>query len=79
MSKKNEIALSVLRMQLNHYKEKGVGEKSDLSKSTIITKRLIKNTFSRYVELGGSLDFLSDLSEEEEVIYKDFMEEVIIC
>ena len=79
MRKKNEIALSVLRMQLNHYKEKGVGEKSDLSKSTIITKRLIKNTFSRYVELGGSLDFLSDLSEEEEVIYKDFMEEVIIC
>ena len=79
MSKKNEIALSVLRMQLNHYKEKGLGEKSDLSKNTVITERLIKNTFSRYVELGGSLDFLFNLTKEEEVIYKDFMEEIIAC
>lgn len=79
MAKKNEIALSVLRMQLNHYKEKGLGEKSDLSKNTIITKRLIKNTFIRYIELGGTLDFLCDLTKEEETIYKEFMEEVVAC
>lgn len=61
-----------------HYKEKGIGKKSELSKNTIITPRLIKNTLDRYVELGGSvLDFIANENDAEE--YKNFMEEIEAC
>ena len=76
--KKDKIAKSVLRNQIYHYKEKGIGEQSDLSNNTTITPELIKMTLERYIELGGSLlDFVSESSDCEE--YKSFMKEIEAC
>lgn len=71
----NEHVLSTYRMQLKHYFEKGIGEQSDLSKNTIITPQLVKITLDRYLELGGSLNFI-DIPIDE---YNEFLEEVKAC
>ena len=62
-------------MQLKHYFEKGLGEQSELSKNTTITPQLVKITLDRYLELGGSLNFIDvDLNQ-----YNDFLDEVKAC
>ena len=75
MKNKNEYVLSTYRMQLKHYFEKGIGEESELSNKTIITPQLVKITLDRYLELGGSLDFM-DVDKNE---YESFLEEVKSC
>ena len=75
MKRINEHVLQAYRMQLKHYFEKGIGEQSELSYKTIITPNLVKNTLDRYLELGGTLDFM-DVKEEE---YQEFLEEVKAC
>ena len=73
---KNEQVLGALRMQLTHYFEKGIGNKSELSKNTTITPKLVAMTFERYMDLGGSLDFISDYDMDE---YNEFIEEIKAC
>ena len=73
---KNEQVLGALRMQLTHYFEKGIGNKSDLSKNTTITPRLVTDTFNRYFELGGNLEFISEHDVDE---YNEFIEEIKSC
>ena len=72
---RNEYVLDTYRMQLKHYFEKGLGEQSELSKNTTFTPQLVKITFDRYLELGGSLNFIDvDLNQ-----YNDFLDEVKAC
>ena len=72
---RNEYVLATYRMQLKHYFEKGLGEQSELSKNTTITPQLVKITLDRYLELGGSLNFIDvDLNQ-----YNDFLDEVKAC
>tara|TARA_Y100001973_G_C5135402_1_gene300042 strand:- start:493 stop:717 length:225 start_codon:yes stop_codon:yes gene_type:complete len=73
---KDEAVLDAYRMQLRHYFEKGIGNQSDLSKNTTITPRLVTNTLNRYMELGGSLDFISEYDMDE---YNAFLDEVKAC
>ena len=73
---KDEAVLDAYRMQLRHYFEKGVGNQSDLSKNTTITPKLVTNTLNRYLELGGSLDFISEYDMDE---YNTFIDEVKAC
>ena len=73
---KDEAVLDAYRMQLRHYYQKGIGEKSDLSKNTIITPKLVSDTFNRYLELGGTLDFIKDFDMDE---YNKFIDEVQEC
>ena len=73
---KDEAVLDAYRMQLRHYFEKGVGNQSDLSKNTTITPKLVTNTLNRYLELGGSLDFISEYDMDE---YNAFLDEVKAC
>jgi len=73
---KDEAVLDAYRMQLRHYFEKGIGNQSDLSKNTTITPRLVTNTLDRYMELGGSLDFISEYDMDE---YNAFLDEVKTC
>lgn len=73
---KDEAVLDAYRMQLRHYFEKGIGNQSDLSKNTTITPRLVTNTLDRYMELGGSLDFISEYDMDE---YNTFLDEVKAC
>tara|TARA_Y100000310_G_C20431223_1_gene691560 strand:- start:545 stop:793 length:249 start_codon:yes stop_codon:yes gene_type:complete len=70
---KDKAVLGALRMQLIHYYKKGLGEKSEYSKNTIITPRLVKDTFNRYLELGGDLDFMSEFNLDE---YNRFIDEI---
>ena len=72
----DEAVLDAYRMQLRHYFEKGIGSQSDLSKNTTITPKLVTMTFERYMELGGSLDFISDYDIDE---YNLFIEEINAC
>ena len=72
----DEAVLDAYRMQLRHYFEKGIGNKSDLSKNTTITPKLVAMTFERYMDLGGSLDFISDYDIDE---YNEFIEEIKAC
>ena len=72
----DEAVLDAYRMQLRHYFEKGIGSQSDLSKNTTITPKLVAMTFERYMELGGSLDFISDYDIDE---YNLFIEEIKAC
>ena len=72
----DEAVLDAYRMQLRHYFEKGIGSQSDLSKNTIITPKLVAMTFNRYLELGGSLDFISEYDIDE---YNTFIEEIQAC
>ena len=72
----DEAVLDAYRMQLRHYFEKGIGNQSDLSKNTTITPKLVAMTFERYMELGGSLDFISDYDLDE---YNLFIEEIKAC
>ena len=72
----DEAVLDAYRMQLRHYFEKGIGNQSDLSKNTTITPRLVTNTLDRYMELGGSLDFISEYDMDE---YNAFLDEVKTC
>ena len=76
MTKTNDYILDTYRMQLRHNFEKGIGNKSDLSNNTIITPQLVSNTFNRYLELGGNLDFISDYNMDE---YNEFIEEIKAC
>ena len=73
---KDEAVLDAYRMQLRHYFEKGIGNQSDLSKNTTITPKLVTNTLNRYLELGGSLDFISEYDTDE---YNAFLDEVKAC
>ena len=73
---KDEALLDAYRMQLRHYFEKGIGNQSDLSKNTTITPKLVTNTLNRYLELGGSLDFISEYDMDE---YNTFLDEVKAC
>ena len=73
---KDEAVLDAYRMQLRHYFEKGIGNQSDLSKNTTITPKLVTNTLDRYMELGGSLDFISEYDMDE---YNAFLDEVKTC
>ena len=75
MNKANDYILDTYRMQLKHYFEKGFGEKSDFSKGTIITPKLVKGTLARYFELGGDLDFLN----VDPDTYSEFIEEIKAC
>ncbi len=72
----DEAVLSAYRMQLRHYFEKGIGNQSDLSKNTTITPKLVAMTFERYMDLGGTLDFISDYDLDE---YNQFIEEIKAC
>ena len=75
MTKTSDYILDVYRMQLKHYFEKGFGEKSEFSKNTIITPKLVKGILDRYFELGGDLDFLNVDIE----VYNEFIEEMQTC
>ena len=72
----DEAVLDEYRMQLRHYFEKGIGNQSDLSKNTTITPKLVAMTFERYMDLGGTLDFISDYDLDE---YNQFIEEIKAC
>ena len=72
----DEAVLDAYRMQLRHYFEKGIGNQSDLSKNTTITPKLVAMTFERYMDLGGTLDFISDYDLDE---YNQFIEEIKAC
>tara|TARA_Y100001970_G_scaffold293957_1_gene445054 strand:- start:157 stop:381 length:225 start_codon:yes stop_codon:yes gene_type:complete len=72
----DEAVLDAYRMQLRHYFEKGIGNQSDLSKNTTITPKLVAMTFERYMDLGGTLDFISDYDIDE---YNQFIEEIKAC
>ena len=72
----DEAVLDAYRMQLRHYFEKGIGSQSDLSKNTTITPKLVAMTFERYMDLGGTLDFISDYDLDE---YNQFIEEIKAC
>ena len=72
----DEAVLDAYRMQLRHYFEKCIGFQSDLSKNRTITPKLVAMTFDRYMELGGSLDFISDYDMDE---YNLFIEEIKAC
>jgi len=73
---KNDAVLDAYRMQLRHYFDKGIGAQSDLSKNTTITPKLVTNTFNRYFELGGNLDFISNYDIDE---YNKFIDEINSC
>ena len=62
-------------MQLKHYFEKGIGEKSELSNKTIITPQLVKITLDRYLELGGKLNFMNVDDKD----YIEFLEDCKLC
>ena len=75
----NEEVLNAFRNQLTHYFKKGIGAKSELSKNTTITPKLVINTFNRYLELGGTLDFIYDKSEFNLDEYNEFIDEIQEC
>ena len=72
---KNQYVLDTYRMQLKHYFEKGIGEKSELSNKTIITPQLVKITLDRYLELGGKLNFMNVDDKD----YIEFLEDCKLC
>lgn len=72
MDRTRKEILDLYKLRLIHYSKKGMGVKSELSKNTIITPSLVKNTLERYIELGGDENF-SDITDEK---YKDFLIEM---
>ena len=54
MDKTHQSILDIYRFRLRHYSETGIGNKSDITKTTI-TKSMIFNCLDRYIELGGDL------------------------
>ena len=71
MDKTHQSILDIYRFRLRHYSEKGIGNKSDITKTTI-TKSMIFTCLDRYIELGG------DLSEVQlnDKIYEEFISEM---
>ena len=71
MDKTHQSILDIYRFRLRHYSEKGIGNKSDITKTTI-TKSMIFTCLDRYIELGG------DLSEVQldDKIYREFQSEM---
>ena len=71
MDKTHQSILDIYRFRLRHYSEKGIGNESDITKTTI-TKTMIFNCLDRYIELGG------DLSEVQldDKIYREFQSEM---
>ena len=72
MDRTRKEILDLYKLRQIHYSKKGMGVKSELSKNTIITPSLVKNTLERYIELGGDENF-SDITDEK---YKDFLIEM---
>tara|TARA_Y100001973_G_C4910126_1_gene191472 strand:- start:117 stop:389 length:273 start_codon:yes stop_codon:yes gene_type:complete len=75
---KNRVAIETLRNQLIHYYKKGIGEYSDLvpENRTLITPRLVLTILERYLELGGSLDFITGCDENDLLEYEEFIKDV---
>ena len=71
MDKTHQSILDIYRFRLRHYSEKGIGNESDITKTTI-TKTMVFNCLDRYLELGG------DLSEVQldDKIYREFKSEM---
>ena len=71
MDKTHQSILDIYRFSLRHYSEKGIGNESDITKTTI-TKSMIFTCLDRYIELGG------DLSEVQlnDKIYEEFISEM---
>lgn len=65
----HDFILESYRIRLKHYYEKGIGEKSELSKNTMITPTLVGNCLERYIELGGDSEF----TDVEDARYKKFL------
>jgi len=73
MDKTHQSILDIYRFRLRHNGEKGIGNESDITKTTI-TKSMIFNCLDRYIELGG------DLSEVQidDKIYAEFKSEMSV-
>ena len=71
MDKTHQSILDINRFRLRHYSEKGIGNESDITKTTI-TKKMVFTCLERYIELGG------DLKEVQlnDKIYKEFVTEM---
>ena len=71
MEKTHQSILDIYRFRLRHYSEKGIGNESDITKTTI-TKQMVFTCLERYLELGG------DLKEVQlnDKIYDEFISEV---
>ena len=71
MEKTHQSILDNYRLRLMYYSERGIGNISKIT-GTTITKQMIFNCLDRYLELGG------DLSEVKlnDKIYKEFKSEM---
>ena len=71
IDKTHQSILDIYRFRLRHYSEKGIGNESDITKTTI-TKTMVFTCLERYLELGG------DLKEVQlnDKIYDEFISEV---
>ena len=54
MEKTHQSILDVYRFRLRHYSEKGIGNQSEIT-GTTLTKEIVMNCLDRYLELGGDL------------------------
>ena len=54
MEKAHQSILDIYRFRLRHYSERGIGNKSEIS-GTTITKQMLFTCLERYIELGGNL------------------------
>ena len=72
MNRTDKEILNLHKLRLIHYCKKGIGTYSDLSKNTLITPTLIKNTLETYLSKGGDSDF-SDITDEK---YRQFLVEM---
>ena len=71
MEKAHQSILDIYRFRLRHYSERGIGNKSEIS-GTTITKQMLFTCLERYIELGGNL-------KEEQLndkIYGEFISEM---
>ena len=54
MEKTHQSILDIYRFRLRHYSEKGIGNESKIT-GTTITKKMVFSCLERYLELGGRL------------------------
>ena len=71
MEKTHQSILDIYRFRLRHYSEKGIGNESEITVTTI-TRKIVINCLERYLELGGDLKDV----QLNDTIYREIQSEM---
>ncbi len=71
MEKTHQSILDIYRFRLRHYSEKGIGNESEIT-GTTITRKIVINCLERYLELGGDLKDV----QLNDTIYREIQSEM---